>query len=65
MLGQIEGSSIRGGEGLGWGVGGQQKMRWLDNITNPMAMNLSKLQEIEKERGAWCAAVHGTTKSRT
>ena len=32
-------------------------MRWLDNITNPMAMNLSKLQEVVKERGAWCAAV--------
>ena len=57
MLGKIEGNSIRVGGG-----GVQQKMRWSDNITNPMAVNLRKLQEIVKEKGA---AVHGTTKSWT
>ena len=40
-------------------------MRWLDSITDSLDMNLSKLQEVVKDRGAWCAAVHGVTKNQT
>ena len=44
---------------------GQQKMRWLDGFTDSVDMNLRKLQEIVKDRGAWCAAVHGVSKNWT
>ena len=44
---------------------GQQRMRWLDSITDPTDMNLNRLHETVKDWGAWCVAVHGVAKSQT
>ena len=44
---------------------GEERVRWLDSITNSLDMNSSKLQEVKKDSRAWCAAVHGVTKNQT
>ena len=55
MLGRLEGRRRRG----------SQRMRWLDGIADAIDMKLGKLQEKVKDREAWCATVHGVSKSRT
>ena len=55
MLGEIEGRKRKG----------QQRMSWLDGVIDSMDVSVSKLREIVKNRDAWCAAVHGATRSQT